>query len=76
MFKPEAFMKTKETLEPNFVALEKLNPQKKPKSLRPMRSMVAVRSLKPRTNVAAVQSRPESIEKNSKFFSISAFNLS
>ena len=46
-------MKTKETVDPKFLPLEKLNATKtKPKSLRPMRSMVAVRSLKPKTGVA------------------------
>jgi hypothetical protein len=52
-------MKTKENLETtkpfNF---EK--PQKtKPKSLRPMRSMVAVRSLKPKTHVATMVLKEE-----------------
>lgn len=47
-------MKTKENVLPQFLNLEKLNanPKSKPKSLRPMRSMVAVRSLKPKTGVA------------------------
>jgi hypothetical protein len=46
-------MKTKEILDPKLVNLEKLNIKTKPKSFRPMRSMMAVRSLKPKTNVAA-----------------------
>jgi hypothetical protein len=52
-------MKTKETVESKFVPLEKLTTKKKPKSLRPMRSMVAVRSLKPKTAVASLQPRSE-----------------
>jgi len=51
-------MKTKEILDPKLINLEKLNIKTKPKSLRPMRSMVAVRSLKPKTNVA-VMAKPE-----------------
>lgn len=46
-------MKTKETFDTKIISLEKLNQKTKPKSLRPMRSMVAVRSLKPKTTVAA-----------------------
>lgn len=43
-------MKTKETVDTKFPSLEKMNSKAKPKqSLRPMRSMVAVRSLKPKT---------------------------
>lgn len=45
-------MKTKENVDPKFLPLEKLNNKTKPKSLRPMRSMVSVRSLKPKTGVA------------------------
>ncbi len=48
-------MKTKETLEPkNPTVLDKALPEQKPKSLRPMRSMMSVRSLKPRTTVATM----------------------
>ena len=47
-------MKTKETFDSKIVSLEKLNQKTKPKSLRPMRSMVAVRSLKPKTTVAGL----------------------
>jgi hypothetical protein len=47
-------MKTKETLEPKQTSLDKTLPEQKPKSLRPMRSMVAVRSLKPKTTVATM----------------------
>lgn len=53
-------MKTKETIDPKFLPLEKLNAKAKPKSLRPMRSMVAVRSLKPRTGVATMVVKDES----------------
>lgn len=45
-------MKTKETIDSKQLSPEKLQ-KKKTKSLRPMRSMVAVRSLKPRTAAAA-----------------------
>jgi hypothetical protein len=47
-------MKTKETIDTTTVSLEKLNTKTKPKSLRPMRSMVAVRSLKPKAIVATM----------------------
>ncbi|MFP5385260.1 MAG: hypothetical protein ACLGHN_04230 [Bacteriovoracia bacterium] len=56
-------MKTKEVIDPKFVSLEKLNQKSKPKSLRPMRSMVAVRSLKPRTNVATLTVKTEGMEE-------------
>lgn len=52
-------MKTKHQVETKLVNLEKVTTQSKPKSLRPMRSMVAVRSLKPKTNVAHMVVRPE-----------------
>jgi|GEM_PF-2897891 hypothetical protein len=52
-------MKTKETFDTKIIALEKLNQKTKPKSLRPMRSMVAVRSLKPKTTVASLSSKIE-----------------
>ena len=51
-------MKTKDTVDSKFLPLEKLAAKKKSKSFRPMRSMVAVRSLKPRTGVAIV-AKPE-----------------
>lgn len=57
-------MKTKETVDSKTFSPEKINAKTKAKSLRPMRSMVAVRSLKPKTNVATllkveeVQERP------------------
>lgn len=58
-------MKTKETVDPKFLPLEKLNAttKTKPKSLRPMRSMVAVRSLKPKTGVAQM-ARSEEAGRN------------
>jgi hypothetical protein len=52
-------MKTKETIDPKFLPVEKLNTKTKPKSIRPMRSMVAVRSLKPKMNVAAMAVKEE-----------------
>jgi hypothetical protein len=56
-------MKTKETTASKLQSLEKLAPTKaKQKSLRPMRSMVALRSFKPRTAVAELVARPQ--EKN------------
>lgn len=58
-------MKTKETVDPKFLSLEKLNTKTKPKSLRPMRSMVAVRSLKPKTGVAQmIVKAEEMVERN------------
>lgn len=45
-------MKTKETIETKSYSLEKTtNTKSKPKSLRPMRSLVATRSFKPKTTV-------------------------
>lgn len=45
-------MKTKETLTPKTSPKAPLStPEAKPKSLRPMRSMVALRSFKPKTAV-------------------------
>lgn len=51
-------MKTKEIIDSKIQNEDKLNPKTKPKSLRPMRSMVAIRSLKPRTQVATMM-KPE-----------------
>jgi hypothetical protein len=60
--KPEVVMKTKENLETKTFTLEK--PLKsKPKSLRPMRSMVAVRSLKPKTHIANLTMKAEEMSK-------------
>ena len=51
-------MKTKEVIDSKILNEDKLNSKTKPKSLRPMRSMVAIRSLKPRTQAAAIM-KPE-----------------
>lgn len=51
-------MKTKESIDPRNLSLEKLTKTKR-KSLRPMRSMVAVRSLKPKTGVVTFITKPE-----------------
>lgn len=57
-------MKTKETVDPKFQSPEKLKTKPK-QSLRPMRSMVAVRSLKPKTTVATMTMRSEElVERN------------
>lgn len=52
-------MKTKEIIDTKIISLDKLNTKSKPKSLRPMRSMVAVRSLKPKTQVATLAMKVE-----------------
>jgi hypothetical protein len=53
-------MKTKSTVSPkNTTAERALGTRKKPKSLRPMRSMMAVRSLKPKTIVASMKPEAE-----------------
>lgn len=61
-------MRTKENLDPKSLRLEKLaTPKATPKrSLRPMRSMVAVRSFKPRTAVAEfmVKSQEENVVRD------------
>lgn len=52
-------MKTKENTEQKNLTFDKNITDSKPKSLRPVRSMVAVRSLKPKTAVANLNlSRP------------------
>jgi hypothetical protein len=49
-------MKVKEKIETPIPAERPLaQPEKRPRSLRPMRSMVAVRSLRPKTTVAVVK---------------------
>lgn len=63
MLKLEVFMKTKESIDPKNLNLEKL-PKTKQKSLRPMRSMIAVRSLKPKTGVASFVTKPENSQTN------------
>lgn len=56
-------MKNKETVNSNVQA--PIAPKQKPKSLRPMRSMVALRSLKPKTTVATMNLKPEiQMERN------------
>jgi hypothetical protein len=58
-------MKTKMPVDPKSFSLEKFAAKKKPKSLRPMRSMVAVRSLKPKTIVANMELKAEEMmERN------------
>ncbi len=52
-------MKTKTTTTKNIAAEKALGTRKKPKSLRPMRSMMAVRSLKPKTVVASLKIETE-----------------
>jgi hypothetical protein len=59
-------MKTKETIDNKTFTLEKTVTTKvKPKSLRPMRSMVAVRSFKPRAAAELVLPKPEGMESRS-----------
>ena len=63
--KPEVCMKTKENVDTRILNLDKLNTKTKPKSLRPMRSMVAVRSCKPQTTVATMVVKSEQmLERN------------
>ena len=53
-------MKTKSTVSKKNTAAERaLGTRKKPMSLRPMRSMMAVRSLKPKTIVASMKTDAE-----------------
>jgi hypothetical protein len=53
-------MKSKTTLSPKTPAIDgALGTRKKTKSLRPMRSMVAVRSLQPKTVVAKLKVEAE-----------------
>ena len=52
-------MKTKSTVTKNTNAEKALGTRKKPKSLRPMRSMMAVRSLKPKTVAAGFKAESE-----------------
>lgn len=56
-------MKTKETVDTKIQSLEKINPKSKLRSLRPMRSMVAVRSLKPKTGVATMVVKAEELSE-------------
>lgn len=59
-------MKTKKTIETPHVVLDKTLQEKKTKSLRPMRSLMAVRSLRPKTTVAVMnlQKTQEVAERN------------
>lgn len=53
-------MKSKTAIPTPSISPEKtLGTRKKPKSLRPMRSMVAIKSLKPKTVVAGVKLQSE-----------------
>lgn len=56
-------MKTKENLESKSFTVEKTLPKSKPKSLRPMRSLVASRSFKPKTTVANLVMKAEETER-------------
>lgn len=56
-------MKTKESVETKTPSLEKLTAKQKPRSLRPMRSMVAVRSFKPKTAVATMAVKGEELQE-------------
>ena len=57
-------MKIKDVVNSKVQSPEKLNPKGKPKSLRPMRSMLAVRSLKPRTVATMIIKSDEIFERN------------
>ncbi len=57
-------MKTKEIFDPKIQSMEKINPKSKLRSLRPMRSMVAVRSLKPKTIATMIVNTEEMTGKN------------
>lgn len=58
-------MKTKETFEPKSLNIEStLTTKAKSKSLRPMRSLMATRSLKPRTMVANMILKNDEDKKN------------
>jgi len=52
-------MKAKEKFDSKLICVEKINSKTKPKSLKPMRSMVALRSLKPKTGVTAFTTKSE-----------------
>lgn len=56
-------MKTKENVIAKIISPAQ-SPKSKPRSLRPMRSMVAVRSLKPKTVVATMAKTEEMVERN------------
>lgn len=57
-------MKTKETIDQGLPYLGNLNtPKSRQKSLRPMRSMIAVRSLRPKTGVEQVCVKTQNAQK-------------
>lgn len=56
-------MKTKEYLESKVFNFEKTLQKAKPQSLRPMRSLVAKRSFKPKTTVANMVLKADEVEK-------------
>lgn len=56
-------MKTKENFDSKVFSPEKTLTKTKLKSLRPMRSLVATRSLKPKTHVANLVMKAELTEK-------------
>lgn len=56
-------MKSKENLESKPFNFEKTIEKAKPKSLRPMRSLVATRSFRPKTNVANFAMKAEEMTK-------------
>lgn len=58
-------MKTKNLNEQKLNELEKLTTKSKAKSLRPMRSIMAVRSFRPKTLVAKMESKTECNEVRS-----------
>lgn len=57
-------MKTKQQIDSKLIPLDRIETKTKPKSLRPMRSMVAVRSLKPKTGVATLMKTEEMSARN------------
>jgi hypothetical protein len=63
LLQTEVYMKTKENVDSKIATLDKLTLKKKPKSLRPMRSMVAVRSLKPKAAVATMIVKAEEMSE-------------
>jgi hypothetical protein len=54
-------MKNKEASENKAPQLPRPLPKAKPKSLRPMRSLVATRSMKPKTMVANLTMKPDEL---------------
>ena len=57
-------MKTKQNVETKQLPLDKIETKTKPKSLRPMRSMVALRSFKPKTTVATMAKVEEVVARD------------